>query len=219
MCCDSRSWLFASSLVLGLGLLGGFGRVIEKYCRGSITALEFFAETDAHAVQYSLIAKSLLATALEYLDKKEAQERLKRTEASSHLFGLIPLESRDDGDRSRPRRSVSLGTGLSGGGPSHQQAFGDGSAATGLNGGSNSSGSRAAPRLHFSGPSPRFMLQDYEGMLLGLSDSIPRTPPEFSIMGGALGRESEHDQVLSALNLFPLLETGGGIDLANYFEE
>ncbi|KAH8900952.1 hypothetical protein GQ53DRAFT_604734, partial [Thozetella sp. PMI_491] len=84
------SWLFASSLVLGLGLLGGFGRIIEKYCGSSIAALEHFAQSDAHAMQYSLIAKSLLSTALQYLDKKETQERLRRTESSSQLFGLIP---------------------------------------------------------------------------------------------------------------------------------
>ncbi|KAM7218848.1 hypothetical protein V8F06_005728 [Rhypophila decipiens] len=87
------SWLFAASLVLGLGLLGGFGRVIEKHCRASIAALEYFAESDAHAVQYSLIAKSLLATALEYLERRETLERLRRTESSSQIFGLLPRES------------------------------------------------------------------------------------------------------------------------------
>ncbi|KJZ75479.1 hypothetical protein HIM_05175 [Hirsutella minnesotensis 3608] len=83
------SWLFASSLVLGVGLLGGFGRILEKYSRMSIQCLDHFAKTDGHAAQYSLIAQSLLATALEHLERQELEERLRRTESSSQLFGLL----------------------------------------------------------------------------------------------------------------------------------
>lgn len=49
---------------------------------------------------------------------------------------------------------------------------------------------------------------------LGMTESLPRTP-EFSIMGGSL--DSDADQTFGALSLFPLLETDGHIDLANYF--
>lgn len=55
-----------------------------------MTALEHFAKLDAHAAQYAMISKSLLMTAVEYLEKKEAQERLQRTESSAQLFGLLP---------------------------------------------------------------------------------------------------------------------------------
>ncbi|KAK8085518.1 hypothetical protein PG997_006789 [Apiospora hydei] len=86
------SWLFASSLALGVGLLGSFGRILERYTQKSIAALEHFAKSDAHAMQYSLIAKSLLATALGALEKRELAERLQRAESSSQLFGLMPVE-------------------------------------------------------------------------------------------------------------------------------
>ncbi|KAJ3496663.1 hypothetical protein NLG97_g2491 [Lecanicillium saksenae] len=107
------SWLFAASLVLGVGLLGGFGRILEKYTRMSIQTLDHFAQTDGHAAQYSLIAQSLLTTALEDLERRELQERMRRTESSSQLFGLMPHDSR-----------VSLG----GSGSSPTSASGGGSA-------------------------------------------------------------------------------------------
>ncbi len=95
----SRSWLFASSLILGLGLLGGFGRIIEKYSRTSITALEYFAKNDAHAMQYSLIANSMLVTALQYLDKKETPG------AASPNGELLPaLRSHPEGCTRRSER-------------------------------------------------------------------------------------------------------------------
>ncbi|KAK3690075.1 hypothetical protein B0T22DRAFT_374852 [Podospora appendiculata] len=190
------SWLFASSLVLGLGLLGGFGRVIEKHCRSSIAALEYFAEADAHAVQYSLIAKSLLATALDYLEKKEAQEHRKRTEISSQLFGFIPREPRENNESGQLQ------------GPDCQQTASP-----------SGTGTRSlykpdrVRQMDFEGPTPRLDF-DFESTFLGLTESLSRTP-EFSLMGGSL--DSDADQAFGALNLFPLLETDGHIDLANYF--
>ena len=84
-----RTWLFASSLVLGVGLLGGFGRILEKEVRQSIRTLEHFAKNDTHATQYALIGQSLLSTALEYLERREMQDRMRRSENSSQLFGLV----------------------------------------------------------------------------------------------------------------------------------
>ncbi|KAF3062065.1 Filamentous growth regulator 27 [Daldinia childiae] len=89
------SWLFASSLVLGAGLLGSFGR-IEKYMRNAIQALEKFGTTDAHALQYSRIARSFLDSALEYQERKEMHSRLQRTAHSSQLFGLVRISHHDD---------------------------------------------------------------------------------------------------------------------------
>lgn len=82
--------------MLGAGLLGSFGRILEKYARMSIAALEHFAKLDAHAAQYAMISRSLLSTAVEYLEKKETQERLQRTESSAQLFGLLPSGLRGD---------------------------------------------------------------------------------------------------------------------------
>jgi hypothetical protein len=177
--------------VLGVGLLGGFGRIIEKHCRACISALEYFAQTDAHAVQYSLIAKSLLSTALQYLERREIQERQQRTESSSQLFGLIPRSSRAHEDRGRA---------VSGSwqGESPQK-------------GPNRS-DKARPG-HVGGQEPQFSF-DFEATFLGLTDTFPKTP-DFSLIGGPLDADAE--QTFGALNLFPLLETDGHIDLANYF--
>ncbi|KAK4192372.1 hypothetical protein QBC35DRAFT_447685 [Podospora australis] len=190
------SWLFASSLVLGVGLLGGFGRVIEKYCRASIAALEYFAETDTHARQYSLIAKSLLSTASEYLEKKEMQERLRRTESSSQLFGLIPPTPRGSG--------------------THILHRSDSHASQTLNSGQESpvKGTTKLDRTRVPLPEAPTFDFDFEATFLGLTESMQNTP-EFSIMGGSF--DPEPDQTFGSLNLFPLLEGDGHIDLANYF--
>ncbi|KAK4129892.1 hypothetical protein BT67DRAFT_252809 [Trichocladium antarcticum] len=197
------SWLFASSLVLGLGLLGGFGRIIEKYCRAAIAALEYFAQADAHAVQYALIAKSLLATALEYLEKREMHERQQRTESSAQLFGLVPRAARevrhDDDDR---------------------RLFGTSSRASP---GAASSPHRGCDRPeklragHHDGQMPRFAGFDFDPTFLGLTDTLPTTPDFSLIGGGPLDADADAEQTFGALNLFPLLETDGHIDLANYF--
>ncbi|KAK4175791.1 hypothetical protein QBC36DRAFT_353775 [Triangularia setosa] len=181
------SWLFASALVLGVGLIGGFGRIIEKYCRAAIAALEYFAQTDTHAVQYSLIAKSLLHTALEYLEKKEIQERARRTESSSQLFGLIPRTPRGgvngtDGSQSKPTPAT---------GPEEN--------------------SNKPDKIHAS--QEDVVLQrfgfDFESTFLGMTGT-----PEFSVFSGF---EENADQTFGALNLFPLLDGDGHIDLASYF--
>lgn len=186
-----RSWLFASSLVLGLGLLGGFGRIIEKYCRASISALEYFGQADGHAMQYSLIAKSLLTTVLEYLEKREIEERSRRTESSSQLFGLIP-------------QAGQCGEGL-GSPSSHQRSshLGEITART------DSKGDRDPPT---EGRSDQGF--DFEACVLGLADSFPFTP-DFSHMPESFGIDG--DQSFGAMNLFPLIDTDGHIDLANFF--
>lgn len=185
-----RSWLFASSLVLGLGLLGGFGRIIEKYCRASISALEYFGEVDGHAMQYSLIAKSLLTTGLEYLEKREIEERSRRTESSSQLFGLIPQAARHEKGLGSPFSHRS----------SHTSEI---TSRTGNKGG------RILPMD--SCPEQSF---DFESCVLGLADTFPSTP-DFSFMPESFGMD--RDQTFGAMNLFPLIDTDGHIDLANFF--
>lgn len=190
-----RSWLFASSLVLGIGLLGGFGRILEKYTRMSIHALDHCSKHDTHARQYSLIAQSLLTAALEYLEKRELAERQRRTENSSQLFGLIPSEAGTDSTSPAIARD-----------PSHPVA---------------SPGSNTRPRdsldrsfLQHNGlqgvGSPPF--GDLDSAFLGLSESMLQTPDP-SYWGGPTGMEGDSG---SALNLFALLDAGGGIDLTHH---
>jgi hypothetical protein len=193
-----RSWLFASSLVLGLGLLGGFGRIIEKSCRASISALEYFGKTDGHAMQYSLIARSLLATSLEYLEKKEIQEKSRRTESSSQLFGLVP-QTQHLADASFGHRS-SLGS--SGASPLAESLSQKGAEKLQTTGAARTSSQSA----HFS--------FDFESSFFGLTESFPGAP-DFSIMDGSLDLGA--DQTLGGMNLFPLLDSDGHIDLANFF--
>ncbi|OTA56788.1 hypothetical protein K449DRAFT_387165 [Hypoxylon sp. EC38] len=181
------SWLFASSLVLGVGLLGGFGRILEKYANMSIAALEYLAEHDAHAMQYSLIAKSLLSSALKYLQRKDIDERLRITESSSQLFGLIPKEHPPRGDFIPTCVNESRAVAAE-----HQGANVPQSSLT-----------------HELLASP---FHDIDPALLSLGCSLD------SSSGSFLGRDQQDqtDHVFGALNLFPLLDGNGHIDLAHY---
>ncbi|KAJ4859350.1 fungal specific transcription factor domain-containing protein [Trichoderma breve] len=191
------SWLFAASLVLGVGLLGGFGRILEKYTRMSIQTMDHFAQNDAHARQYSLIAQSLLTTALEHLERQDLQERMRRTENSSQLFGLVAPDARSPLNKSpAPLRDIDLRVST----PDTTMTR------------SRSSMDRSLLQHQSlpSGPSPR--LGEMDSVFLGLSESMLHTP-DTTYWDGIVGNDSDPN---SALNLFPLLEAGGGIDLAHW---
>lgn len=151
-------------------------------------------------MQYSLIAKSLLATALKYLEKKEAQERIQRTESSSQLFGLLPRSRPGDGEKqqAQARPGTQQATSPSGGSVDKEAVHG------------RADSTRSA---HLGGPLPRYGF-DIGSPFFGFSDTLPRTP-DFSVLTGSL--ETDGDQSFGALNLFPLLDTSGHIDLAHYF--
>ncbi|KAJ4177781.1 hypothetical protein NW755_013657 [Fusarium falciforme] len=138
---------------------------------------------------------SLLTAALEYLEKRELAERQRRTENSSQLFGLIPSEAGTDS--TSPAVT---------GDPSHPVA---------------SPASNSRPRdsldrsfLQHNGlqgvGSPPF--GDLDSAFLGLSESMLQTPDP-SYWGGPTGMEGDSG---SALNLFALLDAGGGIDLTHH---
>ncbi|SPN99106.1 related to positive regulator of PUT (proline utilization) genes [Cephalotrichum gorgonifer] len=190
-----RSWLFASSLVLGIGLLGGFGRTLEKHTRMSIHALDYCSKHDTHAGQYSLIAQSLLTAALEHLEERELAERQRRTETSSQIFGLIPTDAGGTSD----------GPGLSGGVRNQMSSL------------TPSSRPRDNLDRNFlqhngmqaAGSPP---LADLESAFLGLNESLMQTP-DASYWGETIGLDGDSG---SALNLFALLDAGGGIDLAHH---
>lgn len=87
-----RSWLFTTSLVLAVGNLGRCGLGFEENCQASIRCLDYFAKVDPHARQYSLIVQSLLKTIVKHVQERELRQRSRRKQASSQLFGLIPVE-------------------------------------------------------------------------------------------------------------------------------
>ncbi|KAF4451409.1 hypothetical protein F53441_5610 [Fusarium austroafricanum] len=183
------SWLFASTLVLGVGLLGGFGRVLEKYTRMAIHALDHCSKHDTHAGQYSLIAQSLLTTALEHLEKRELAERQRRTENSSQLFGLIPSDATMDSSPAFRRETSNSITS-----PAQRESL-------------------DRTFLQHNGlqnvGSPLF--GDLDSAFLGLSESMMQTPDP-SYWGGPMNEADSG----SALNLFTLLDGGGGIDLTHH---
>lgn len=180
------SWLFASSLVLGIGLLGSFGRILEKYSRRSIQALEHFAKHDTNAGQYALIAKSLLSSALEYLEKKELNERIQRTESSSQLFGLVPRE----GQEALPQQSYS-------------QSVSDRRNSPARNSGASGYLGLGTPPFG----------DIYTGFL-GMSDSLPQTPNLSAFLEGRMDTGGEPG--FGDLNLFQLLDGEGHIDLGSF---
>lgn len=197
---DCSSWLFAASLVLGVGLLGGFSRILEKYTRMSIQAMDHLAQNDAHARQYSLIAQSLLTTALEHLERQDLQDRMRRTENSSHLFGLVAPDARSPLNKSpAPLRDINL----------HAKTP-DAAAANANNIRASLDRSVLQSQSLASGPSPR--MGEMDSMFLGLSEPMLHTP-DTTYWDGIVGNDDDPN---SALNLFPLLETGGGIDLAHW---
>lgn len=164
----------------------------------SIQALDHFAKADGHATQYSLIAQSLLMTALEYLERRELQERLRRTENSSQLFGLMPPEPRTTPGESTPGRDSSQHTSRS-------------PAAVTFRGREPLDRSFLQHQGLQGVPSPR--LAEIDSAFLGLTESLMQTPDD-NYWNGTVGNDGDAG---SALNLFPLLEAGGGIDLAHYF--
>lgn len=88
-----RSWLFTTSLVLAVGVLGRSGMAFEDHCRASIACLDYFAQVDPHARQYSLVVQALLKTTTAHVKKRELRLRSQRKQASSQLFGLLPLDN------------------------------------------------------------------------------------------------------------------------------
>jgi hypothetical protein len=102
----SRSWLFTTSLVLAVGVLGRSGLSFEENCKASIRCLNYFANTDPHARQYSSIVKALLQTTTELVKKRELSLRSQRKQASSQLFGLLPLDTAGKSSSPQPQQAV-----------------------------------------------------------------------------------------------------------------
>ncbi|EGP85099.1 uncharacterized protein MYCGRDRAFT_11785, partial [Zymoseptoria tritici IPO323] len=88
-----KSWLFTTSLVLAVGVLGRSGLAYEESCKASIQCMEYFAEVDPHARQYALIVQSLIGTTTKHVKERESRLRSERKQASSQLFGILPSDA------------------------------------------------------------------------------------------------------------------------------
>jgi len=84
------SWLFTTSLVLAVGILGHSGTTFRDDCQASIRCLDYFGKVDPHARQYSLTVQSLLKTTTSHVKQREMHMRSQQKQASSQLFGLLP---------------------------------------------------------------------------------------------------------------------------------
>lgn len=87
---QTRSWLFTTSLVLAVGVLGHSGLTFREDCQASIRCLDYFGKVDPHARQYSLTVQSLLKTTTMHVRQREQHLRSQQKQASSQLFGLLP---------------------------------------------------------------------------------------------------------------------------------
>ncbi|KAI0545910.1 IDO-domain-containing protein [Xylaria curta] len=194
------SWLFASSLVVGVGLLGGFGRSLEKSARLSEAALEHFGQHDAHAAQYARIAASLRVCAISYLERRDAEERLRIAEDSTQLFGLLPRQQHQSQSNSHSPSSEEDGERRNAAGVAADRP-------------SSFEQTRRGPwegDHHAGGP-----FNDFDPAIFSFgSETTPQTefPPPLQ---GDAHYNSAADQVFGAMNLFPLLDGNGHIDLAH----
>lgn len=104
-----RPWLFTTALVLAVGVLGRSGLIFKESCEASIRCLDYFGKTDPHARQYSVIIQSLIEITTAHVKRRDSDQRLRRKQASSELFGLLPSLSETQpqnslNDTSRIRR-------------------------------------------------------------------------------------------------------------------
>ncbi|KAI0803865.1 fungal-specific transcription factor domain-containing protein [Xylaria sp. FL0064] len=206
------SWLFASSLVVSVGHLANFGRALEKPAEASISTLEYFATQDAHASQYAQIAKALHRCAQAYLARQDAEDRRRIAESSTQLFGLLPKNHAPTHSHSHSHSQI------------HNQNH---------NRGRGHDNSHSQSR--FQNPETRATHGNAHNGETGLDISPWTSEPfdEFDPSIFSFGEphnpltdirlphghgdvhEGSADQVFGAMNLFPLLDGNGHINLAH----
>ncbi|KAI0468910.1 fungal-specific transcription factor domain-containing protein [Xylaria cf. heliscus] len=227
------SWLFASSLVVGVGLLGGFGRTLEKSARASEAALEHFAQHDAHAAQYARIAASLRTCAISYLERRDAEDRERIAEASTLLFGLLPRQqqqyshshSHSHPDH-EPEREAQTAPGVGLGGNHHNnQHLSSSENPRRQTESSNGPWQQQQQHQHQQEEEREGEGEDQSGSLFGdfdpaifsfgSSETTAQTTEFHPLQGDGARDSSAADQVFGAMNLFPLLDGNGHIDLVH----
>ncbi|KAI1150357.1 fungal-specific transcription factor domain-containing protein [Nemania diffusa] len=205
------SWLFVSSLVVGVGLLGDFSRSLEKSLNTSISALEFLAQQDAHAAQYARIAAALRVCAVAHLERRDAAERRRVAADSTQLFGLLPSTTTTSShSHPCPRGNAS---------ESGSRQVADGAVAAGGNADLDPSQEESPQQQQEPWDVGPF--GDFDPAIFSF-DALPPAPalPPTAFRAPVQGDIPVHvhdgaDQVFGAINMFPLFDGNGHINLAH----
>ncbi|KAI0204090.1 fungal-specific transcription factor domain-containing protein [Astrocystis sublimbata] len=216
------SWLFASSLIVGIGLLGGFGRSLDKSMHLSESALEYFAQHDAHAAQYARIAASLRVCAISYLERRDAEQRSQTADESTQLFGLLPRQQQQCHQQQYRAHSNSF----SRGDEEARHVASVAAADTGATAADDHGSHYSSEQLHrqaepssvaswHEGDNHAGPFGDFDPAIFSFDiETTPHAAEFHHVQGGGHDHHAA-DQVFGALNLFPLLEGNGHIDLAH----
>ncbi|KAI1351045.1 fungal-specific transcription factor domain-containing protein [Xylaria sp. FL0043] len=209
------SWLFASSLVVSVGHLANFGRALEKPAETSISALEYFATQDAHASQYAQIAKALHRCAQSYLARQDAEDRRRITESSTQLFGLVP-KTHAPGHSHSHSQTHNHNHGHD---HSHSQSHNHNRPSTSRFQNPETRASHGTAHNGETGldtsPWTSEPFDEFDPSIFSFGE--PHNPLTDIRLPHGQGdvHEGSADQVFGAMNLFPLLDGNGHIDLAH----
>ncbi|KAI1123593.1 fungal-specific transcription factor domain-containing protein [Nemania abortiva] len=195
------SWLFTSSLVVGVGLIGDFSRSLDKALSTSISSLEYLAQHDTHAAQYARIATSLRACATTHLEQRDAAERRRVAEDSTQLFGLLP-STQTQSDSHPTEGDTTAGGSCNGGGCKQAETR----AHDGPDPGPEE------PIQQWTGAGP---FEDFDPAIFSF-DTTPTMAFRPPLQGDVhVYVHDGADQVFGAINMFPLPDGNGHIDLAH----
>ncbi|KAI1307507.1 fungal-specific transcription factor domain-containing protein [Xylaria venustula] len=209
------SWLFASSLVVSVGHLSNFGRALEKPAEKSIDTLEYFASQDAHASQYAQIARALHRCAVSYLARQDDEDRRRIAESSTLLFGLVPRDHAASRTHSNVHNhSHNHSNSHSHDHHSHGHRDGHSRSHSDTNRNPETRVSSHTDRAGIeSSPWPSEPFDEFDPSIFSFGET--HTPLTDIRLPQGYVHEGSADQVFGAMNLFPLLDGDGHIDLAH----
>ncbi|KAI0967791.1 fungal-specific transcription factor domain-containing protein [Xylaria arbuscula] len=197
------SWLFASSLVVSVGHLSNFGRALEKPAEKSIDTLEYFASQDAHASQYAQIARALHRCAVSYLARQDAEDRRRIAESSTLLFGLVPRDHAAGHIHNHSRSHDNHDH-------NHRDAHSHGDLTRNPE---TRISSLTDPAGMGSSPWASEPFDEFDPSIFSFGET--HTPLTDIRLPQGYVHEGSADQVFGTMNLFPLLDGDGHIDLAH----
>ncbi|KAI0428014.1 fungal-specific transcription factor domain-containing protein [Xylaria sp. FL1042] len=214
------SWLFASSLVVSVGHLSNFGRALQKPAETSIRALEYFAAQDAHASQYAQIAKALHRCAQTYLARQDAEDRRRIAESSTQLFGLVPKNHapthNHNQSHSHSHSHSHTHTPNHSNDHTHDHNPGPGHSRPRTQNAETRAPHHGGPAALESSPWTSEPFDEFDPSIFSFGAShTPLSDLQLPQGQGGDVHEGSADQVFGAMNLFPLLDGNGHIDLAH----